>query len=195
MNAETVLRSSQRLLGSAARLAAIGILPVGAWAPASQAQTPPNRIFGVSQIGGLAVGASYLETMRYWISRGARASAELDVGGCALRYPGLGLRLWYFGNPLAKGSPDTCDHFAEAVATSADWHTRNGLFVGDSASKLRRLFPHAYDTRHAGPKTAPRGSIEWDITITCCGGGERPALSAMVRGGRVVALRVAMVGH
>jgi hypothetical protein len=81
------------------------------------------------------------------------------------------------------------------MVTSTSWHTGNGLSVGDSPEKLRRLFPSAYDTRHAGPHFAPRGSIQWDITITSGGGGERPALSAMVRRRRIVALVVMMVGH
>jgi len=150
----------------------------------------------LTSIGGLAVGASYADTIRHFgTASGKRGNTHFDLGGCALQYSELGLRLWYIGNPLDNGTPKTCVHFEEAIATGVVWHTRNGLFVGDSVAKLRRLFPHAYDTRHAGPKTAPPGSVEWDITITCCGGGERPALSVMVRDWRVAALRVAMVGH
>lgn len=163
------------------------------WAQASHASGEANRVFGVTTIGGLAVGAPYLETLHYFDQ--AQPRTRFDLGGCTLTYPRLGLGLWYIGNPLEKGAPATCIHFEEAIVTGTGWHTGNGLYIGDPVAKLRRLFPLVYDTRHAGPKTAPAGSIEWDITITCCGGGERPALSALVRRGRVAALRVAMVGH
>ena len=191
-----MLRRFQSLPRTSARTAVVATLLLGAWAQVSRALSPTNRVFGVASIGGLAVGASYLRTIQYFgAASGTRGSAHFDLGDCSLRYSQLGVRLWYVGDPLEKGTPKACVHFEEAIATGTDWHTRNGLFVGDSVMKLVRLFPHAYDTRHAGPKTAPSGSVEWDITITCCGGGERPALSVMVRHKRVVALRVAMVGH
>jgi hypothetical protein len=174
-------------------VAVIGALLLLSCAQPVRALGPANRVFGVKAIGGLAVGTSYLETIRYF--NPSEPQWRFDRGGCTLSYRTLDLSLWYIGNPLDKGSPKTCVHFEEAIVTAAGWHTRNGLYIGDSVRKLRRLFPRVYDTRHAGPKTAPAGSIEWDITITCCGGGERPALSAMVRRSRVVALRVAMVGH
>lgn len=192
MTSSRQLHRTQGALGKCASIGVVGLLLLMNWSQPSRAALP-NRVFGVTTIGGLAVGASYSETIRYLAP--AQAHAGFDLGGCTLSYPRLGLRLWYIGNPPEKGAPRACVHFEEAIVTGPGWHTRNGLNIGDSVTKLRRLFPHVYDTRDPGPKTAPVGSIEWDITITCCGGGERPALSAMVHHDRVIALRVAMVGH
>jgi hypothetical protein len=170
------------------------ILGVLAVAQPTAAVTPPSQVIGVTSIAGLAVGSTYTQTVSHFGRAGTRAN--FDSTGCTLRYPKLGLSLWYLGDPLSDGTPKTCVHFHEAAVVGAGWHTRNGLFIGDSTSKLRRLFPRVYDTRHAGPRwDTPPGSIQWDITITCCGGGERPALSAMVAHGRVVAFVVQMVGH
>lgn len=173
--------------------ALVGVLAVLSCTPPVWASGPPSRVFGVKTIGGLVVGSSYLQTISYF--KPSMPQRRFQPGACTLTYRGLGLSLWYIGNPFDPGSPTTCVHFEEAIVTGPGWHTRNGLSIGDSVGKLRRLFPHVYDTRRAGPKTAPAGSIAWDITITCCGGGERPALSVMVRRSRIIAFRVAMVGH
>jgi hypothetical protein len=169
-------------------------LVLGARVEPLGAASSPSRLVGVTSIGGLAIGSSYAETVRHFGGAGARA--HFDSAGCTLGYPKLGVSLSWVGDPLADGTSKSCVHFEEAAAVGSGWHTRNGLFVGDSTRKLRRLFPHVYDTRHAGPKwNTPTDSIEWDITITCCGGGARPALSAMVARGRIVAFVVEMVGH
>jgi hypothetical protein len=176
-------------------LGVAAILILGARVQPIGAASSPNRVFGITSIGGLAMGATDVEAVQHFGAAGART--HFDDAGCTLRYPKLGVSLWYLqANVFVNGTPKNCVHFEGASVTSTGWHTRNGLFVGDPTSKLRRLFPHVYDTRHAGPKwDTPSGSIQWDITITCCGGGERPALSAMVERGRVVAFVVEMVGH
>lgn len=120
---------------------------------------------GVTNIGGLAIGSTYPEAVRHFGAAGVRS--HFDSAGCTLRYPTLGVSLSYLGDPLSDGTPKSCVHFEGGAVIGPRWHTRNGLFVGDSTSKLRRLFPRVYDTRHAGPKwDTPSGSIEWNITIT-----------------------------
>lgn len=162
----------------------------------SSASTSPLRLIDLSSVGGLATTASYNEAARHFAALGASTKqVSFDQGSCTLRYRGLGLTIWWIGNPLTKGTPAACTHFQEAVVTGNGWHTRNGLEIGDSTRTLLRLYPHAYDTRRAGPKWSARGSVEWDLTLTCCGGGERPALSVMVKQARVVAIFVEMVGH
>jgi hypothetical protein len=166
-------------------------LPTG-----SSALVSPRRLIDRSSVGGLATTASYNEAVRHFAALGASGGqASFGQGGCTLRYRGLGITLWWVGDPLTRGTPTACTHFQEAVVTGSGWHTRNGLAIGDSTNTLQRLYPRAYDTRRAGPKWSARGSIEWDLTVTCCGGGERPALSVMVKRGRIVAIFVEMVGH
>lgn len=156
-----------------------------------------SQVVRLTNIGGLPLGVPFSDAIRHFgPAGGAGATQRFIDGGCTVRYPALGLSLWYVGNPLLKGTPQTCRYFQSAAVSGPGWHTANGLAVGDTTMKLRHLFPHVYNTRHPGPKwDSPRGSIQWDITITCCGGGRRPALYAMVKGGRIAALGIQMVGH
>ena len=173
------------------RASIAALLLILAAVPSAASSTPISRVFGVADVGGLATGSSYVRAIRHF---GARADRAFVLGGCRLRYRTLGLTLWYSSDPLKTGSPSRCTLFSEAIATGVGWHTRNGLFVGDSTAKLRRLFPHAYNTHRAGPLTTPPGSIQWDITITS-GGGARPALSVTVARGRIISLLIQVVGH
>jgi hypothetical protein len=162
------------------------------------ASASSKRIISVRFIGGLPMGGTFAAAVRrFGPVQVAGASAKFDSSGCTLRYPRLSLRLWYVGSDaLAKGTAETCVHFQGGAVSGDGWRTLRGLRIGDSTRRLRRMYPQVYDTRHAGPKwDTPPGTIEWDITITCCGGGQRPALSAMVEHGRVVAFAVEMVGH
>jgi hypothetical protein len=70
-----------------------------------------------------------------------------------------------------------------AIVTGRRWHTLRGLYVGDSATKLHRLYPHARQFREG-----------WGIVQTYfrCGAGicqgEHhwvPRLAAVLRNGRV----------
>jgi hypothetical protein len=171
---------------------ALGLVLLGGWPQSSGALGLADRLIGVQGIGGLSLDAPYGAALKHFGSEGVES---LDLGGCELRYPQLGLTLWWVGDPLTRGTRASCQHFQEGAVVGKGWHTKKGLAIGDPTSKLVRLYPHAYDTRRAGPKWSARGSTQWDITITCCGGGERPALSVMVERGRIVAMFVEMVGH
>lgn len=158
--------------------------------------TPTQRVIGLSSIGGFRTSGSYHDATRHFAALSVPAGrATFRRGSCSLRYRQLGLTLWWIGNPLTKGTARSCTHFEEAVVSGHGWHTAKGLSIGDSTKRLVRLYPHAYNTRRAGPKWATRGSVEWDITITCCGGGERPALSVMVQSSTIDAIFVRMVGR
>jgi hypothetical protein len=125
------------------------------------------------------------------------ARAHFDGGGCTIAYPKIGVKLAYFyTDPLQRrGTPESCTIFHEAAVTSAGWHTNNGLAIGATTKRIRELFPHAYDTGRRGSLfTSPKGSIEWDLTVTTSS-AEQPALAAMVEHDRVVALTVTIVGH
>jgi hypothetical protein len=188
-------RSSRRSALGCSWMGVACLLTLSLWPTSARAQmVPSNRTIGLSTIGGLALSAPFKDAVEHFGAAGT-AHTGFSRGGCDLGYPRLGLTLWYVGNPLLKGTPQRCMYFQEAVARNPIWRTKKGLSVGDTQSRLLRLYPHAYDTRRPGPKWSPKGSIEWNITIRCCGGGQRPALSVMVRGGRLVAIFVQMVGH
>lgn len=190
-------RTSHKLFVVSASVALAVAIVLGVGATPLSARTPLNRFISVGGIGGLSLRAGFEDALAHFgklETTGGRAS--FDLGGCTLIYPKLGLTLWYIGNPLKRGEAQTCLYFQEGVVTKPGWSTPNGLSIGDSTGRLLRLFPHAYDTKRPGPKWSAKGSIEWDITLTCCGGGQRPALSVMVdRTGHIDALFVEMVGH
>lgn len=162
----------------------------------SYAAAPPGLLIGRTGIGGLPVTSSYTSAVaRFGPSGRDGARSTFTVGGCTLHYPRLGLTLWWAGDPLKRGTPVNCLYFQEAAVSRGGWHTQRGLSIGDPVRKIRKLYPHAYNTQRRGPKWSQKGAIEWDITITCCSGGQRPALFALVKRNHVVALFVAMVGH
>jgi hypothetical protein len=156
-----------------------------------------DRVIAPTQIGGLPVFSPFAAALRHFGRSGART--HFDNAGCTITYPGLGLRMSYLNDappPSKVATPATCMHIGGAAVGGRGWHTPQGLTVGDSVARLRRIYPHAYDTRHRGPRwDTSQGSTEWVITITCCGGGERPALAAEVPNGHIVALLIIIVGH
>jgi hypothetical protein len=166
---------------------------LGTSAAASPARSP--HVVSAQGVGGLPLASSYSKGSLYFARSGyGVARKRFTGGGCFLEYPRVGLEIWWGGSPLLTHDASTCLRIEEAIASGVGWHTKNGLAIGDPVTRLRRLFPHVYDTRHAGPKGTPRGSIEWDITVAA-GEGEHPALTAMVRAARVVALVVEIVGR
>jgi hypothetical protein len=188
----------KRFSTARAGVCVVGVALFGCWVQSAIALTPSSRVVGLGSIGGLVLSAPYPDAVSHFGPVGvASAHAHFDGSGCTVQYPKLGVSLWYLQDDvLENGTPQSCAHFKEGLVTGAGWHTENGLTIGDSTRKLRQLFPHVYDTGYPGPKwSTPSGSIEWDITITSGGGGERPALSVMVEHNRVVALLVEMVGH
>jgi hypothetical protein len=75
-------------------------------------------------------------------------------------------------------------------ATGGAWRTGAGLRIGDSLSKLRKLYPHAFLRLYRRDIPAVRG---WWLVLRTGSVPERyrfPALLATVRGGRVTSLVV-----
>jgi hypothetical protein len=178
------------------RIAAVGLasLALVLASPAASA-TNDRRAISTSRIAGMPVFSTFMDTLRRFGRAGAHE--RFDSAGCTLTYASLGLWLsWVPTNPLARtGTANTCVHINGIRVSGRGWRTLKGLAIGDPLRRLVRLYPQVYDTRDRGPLWAPPRSIEWNITITCCGGGERPALSASVRGGHVVALLIEIVGR
>jgi hypothetical protein len=111
-----------------------------------------------------------------------RPSGRWRTGiGCTTRWRALGLRIdWY-----NLGGADPCSprggRFYRALVTGRGWRTAKGLRVGDSAERLRRLFPRA--ERH--------GDWQWLVPRFYSVPGYRyPGLAAKVVRGRVAALAV-----
>ena len=112
------------------------------------------------------------------------------------RWPALGVTvdLWTYGALPPRRTGCTAPrliHVNYVRATSRQWFTSLGLRVGDSTTKLRRLYPRA----PLSPRGAwPRPSAYWLVTrrTVCIGFCDRrfvtvPQLAAEVRRARVVA--------
>jgi hypothetical protein len=118
---------------------------------------------------------------------------------------GIWIDLWTYGG-LPEGetgctSPDLI-YVSEIRLTSPRWHTAFGLRVGDSASKLRRLYPRS--TYHYS-RTGSRSEY-WLVTrhSACIGqcsptedqhGVDVPQLTAQVVSGRVIAFWIPVFGQ
>ncbi len=97
--------------------------------------------------------------------------------GCRATWPRMGLSADLYN----LGAGGRCKYFHHAVLTGSRWKTANGLRIGDSSSKARRLFPRARKHR----------AWLWLISRTYAVGPYRyPGLAALIRAGRVAALRV-----
>jgi hypothetical protein len=67
------------------------------------ASASSNGVISVRFIGGLPLGGTFSAAVRrFGPVQVAGASAKFDSFGCTLRYPRLGLRLWYVGSDGAR---------------------------------------------------------------------------------------------
>jgi hypothetical protein len=166
-------------------LALIAIVVAAASGSASAAAPPTYVIQGDRSIGGLHLYRSTPAdvTARFGKPASKRTSNERS---CVGAWPRVGLVVEFFtfeGPPCAKGGAITL-----TISSRPHWRTAIGLRVGDSAGRLRSLYPHA--TIHSG--YAPWNGY-WLVTRQICaevGGGAYPGLLARVRGGQVSALVV-----
>lgn len=97
---------------------------------------------------------------------------------CTLVWRRLGLTMETY---YSQGAVSPCGPAGRHVSTTVTdrrWRTSAGLRIGDSAAKLRRLYPKARD----------QGKGEWWLILRRFAGVELPGLSARVRVGRVVSL-------
>ena len=182
------------------------VLSLIAPACASRTTTASNMgnrisfIIAANRIAGLRItpDTSYRRTLRYFARTGHRGSSSFPDGLCRLRFEKIGLFATF--RTLAEGgaTPANCTFFLDAVVTGSRWHTANGLHVGASLASMRRLFPRPYKTgkipgKHWG---IPTGSTVWWLAYHVSSShAARPVLAAYVRGGRVAALGIDIVGH
>lgn len=135
-------------------------------------------------VGGIRLGRSTPDDVRKLF--GPAASARQpgpSAQSCVRSWPGLKLEVEFFTfetQPCLRGVA-----LIATVRSRASWRTVLGLRVGDTAARVRSLYPRAR-LRGAG---AERGY--WLVPREICaevGGGSYPGLLARVRAGRVSAL-------
>jgi hypothetical protein len=169
----------------------------------TSASHPGSRIsfvIAANRIAALRItpDTSYRRTLRHFTHAGQRGSSSFPDGLCRLRFEKIGLSTAFFTLVADVATPGNCRHFLDAVVTGSRWHTANGLHVGAPLGSLRRLFPRAYNSgtipgKHWG---IPMGSTVWYLTnLASSRHAARPVLVAYVRGGRVAALGINIVGH
>jgi hypothetical protein len=136
----------------------------------------PTVVRGDSQIGTFHVRGGTLTGLSR--AFGAPASLRRISTGCRGAWPRLGMEVDLY-NLGTTGGP--CKFFHHALLTGKRWRTANGLRIGDSLSRLQRLFPGVI-THGSWRWLIPRSYIIGPYTYA--------GLSARVVSGRVVALRV-----
>jgi hypothetical protein len=105
----------------------------------------PSRYWAVTYLGGWHVRA-HPEYPKAVFALGTPSHVKNpDIPGCEASWARLGLRIQFESFSVAQ----TCnDGRAQAAVVKGhrgrvSWRTRRGLRVGDSFSKLRRLYPNA----------------------------------------------------
>jgi hypothetical protein len=146
---------------------------------------PVHVIHGDRDIGGIKLGRTTLPQAARLFD-GTR-HIKREPNSCLVTWPRIGLTV-DFGTigtdptkPCVGGTA-----FTVTVTNRLSWRTVVGLRVGDTAARVRALYPHAVHVAD-GYRL---------VTRTLCaevGGGPYPALLARVRAGRVTAI-VAQVG-
>jgi hypothetical protein len=200
--ADRVLRRARPGVGLLV-LALSLISPACASDKTTSASRPGSRISFVIAANGIAglritPDTSYRRALRYFARAGERGSSSFPEGFCRLRFEKLGLFATFRTLREGAGTPAKCTFFGDAQVIGSRWHTANGLRVGATVASLRRLFPRAYKSgkipgKHWG---IPTGSTVWYLrNLASSRQAARPVLVAYVRGGRVAALGIVIVGH
>jgi hypothetical protein len=166
---------------------------------ASGAPSPVSFVIAADRIAGLRItpDTSYRRMVRYFARVGARGSSSFPEGLCRLRFEKIGLSTTFFTLDAGAATPASCTFFGMAVVTDSRWHTTTGLRVGGPLASLRRIYPRAYNSGRTTGRhwSIPTGSTEWWLTSHAPGHAAQPILIAYVRGGRVAALGINIVGH
>jgi hypothetical protein len=159
------------------------IRPLLAVALVLTAAPSQHVIHGDTNAGGIRIARSTpAEVKRLF---GAPSTNRVtSARTCGQSWKGARLTVTFFtfeGKPCARGVA-----LIVTVTGRAAWRTAVGLRVGDSAARLRTLYPRALlRTGFAGE------SGYWLVTRQICaevGGGVYPGLLARMRAGRVTAL-------
>ena len=145
---------------------------------------PPERVIqGDRNAGGIRIARSTPADVRTLFGAPSTSRAFSDQS-CLQSWRRARLAVHFFtfeGKPCTRGAA-----LAVTVTGRAAWRTAVGLRVGDSAARLRLLYPRArLRTGFAGD------SGYWLVTRQVCaevGGGAYPGLLARMQRGRVSAL-------
>lgn len=147
------------------------------------APQPQHVIHADRSAGGIRIARSTPADVKKLF--GAPSTSRVTSSqSCLQSWKGARLAVTFFtfeGKPCVRGAA-----LAVTVTGRTAWRTAVGLRVGDSAARLRRLYPRArLRTGLAGD------SGYWLVTRQVCaevGGGAYPGLLARMKGGRVAAL-------
>jgi hypothetical protein len=166
----------------------------------SGAASPVSFVIAANRIAGLRItpDTSYRQTLRYFAHADQHGSSSFPDGLCRLRFEKIGLSMTFITLAEGAATPANCEFSPMAVVTGSRWHTPNGLHVGAPFQSLRRLFPRRYETGKIPGKhwSIPTGSTVWWLGYRVSSShAARPVLAAYVRGERVVALGIDIVGH
>jgi hypothetical protein len=176
----------QHILIAAACAAALATASVPARAADSlliSARGSANHFGQVIAIGNFRPGPD--STLAAAIRAYGDPSSRRGTGSkaCDVRWSPLGVRILFadFGGGVACRPADGNAQSA-TVSGTRNWHTGNGLSLGDSVSRLRDLYPRA--RRH--------GRLFWlRSAYTIIGkGGRYPVLSARISAGRVTSFHL-----
>jgi hypothetical protein len=147
------------------------------------APQPQHVIHGDRSAGGIRIARSTPADVKKLF--GAPSTSRVTSSrSCLQSWKGARLAVTFFtfeGKPCVRGAA-----LAVTVIGRTAWRTAVGLRVGDSAARLRRLYPRARLRKgFAGD------SGYWLVTRQVCaevGGGAYPGLLARLKSGRVAAL-------
>jgi hypothetical protein len=147
------------------------------------APQPQHVIHGDRSAGGIRIVRSTPADVKKLF--GAPSTSRVTSSqSCLQSWKGARLAVTFFtfeGKPCVRGAA-----LAVTVTGRTAWRTAVGLRVGDSAARLRRLYPRARLRKgFAGD------SGYWLVTRQVCaevGGGAYPGLLARLKSGRVAAL-------
>ena len=151
--------------------------------PASAA-SPPYVVQGDRAVGGLQIARGTLAQARRRFGAPSTVRARASGVECNAVWNRLGLRLAFLdfsGRACQDGVLVTA-----TITSRSAWRTAVGLRVGDSAARIRQLYPRASFHPASPPWTG-----YWLVTRRTCaevGALPYPGLLARVRSGRVSAL-------
>lgn len=166
------------------RVPAIVVLAALSLAVPAVAASPPFVVQGDRAVGGLQIGRGTLADARERFGSPSTVRSRASGVECDAGWNRIGLKLAFLdfsGRACADGVLVTA-----TVTSRSAWRTAVGLRVGDSVTRLGRLYPRATLHRAAAPWTG-----YWLVTRRTCaevGSIPYPGLLARVRGGRVTAL-------
>ena len=158
------------------------VVALAALAGAAFAATRVHVIQADRNAGGILIGRSTPAAVKRLFGAPS-TNRKLSEQSCVQSWKGVRLVVHFFsfeGKPCTTGVA-----LVVTVTGRAAWRTAVGLRVGDSALRVRTLYPRAR------PRTFGADTGYWLVTRQICaevGGGQFPGLLARMHRGRVSAL-------